>query len=363
MKKILQCVLFSGLVFFSMTVMADKDVGHYLKQASMYYNQEEYQKAEPAFRKLLKMNVSLHEDFYYFYGKTLFHNGQYKLAADNLDNYMRSVDDTGKYYADAQQLLNRTHKQLARKASQQAGKKKSQRAFPSGSKIVPEMIRISADSFIMGSKHGSPDQKPPHKMTISKDFAIGKYEVTFDQYDAFAKALKRKKPDDHGWGRGNRPVINVSISDAREYALWLSRKTRRKFRLPTETEWEYVARTGLKGQLGFTDLVGLNDANCDGCRYFWQSARTVPVGSYEANKYGIHDLFGNVWEWTCSLYTRRYNGQEQYCADKNDLQGKTLSVRGGGWNSSNQLLRSYIRYNNFPSYRSNELGFRLVEEL
>jgi formylglycine-generating enzyme required for sulfatase activity len=215
----------------------------------------------------------------------------------------------------------------------------------------------------MGSLHGSSDQMPPHKIKIHKSFAITAYEITFSQYDAFVKDMSYRKPNDYGWGRGELPVINVSLHDAIVYASWLSKKTKRRFRLPTETEWEYVARTGFKDKLGFKDIMGLGDANCDGCRYFWQRERTVEVGSFEANKYGVYDLFGNVWEWTCSIYTQRYDGQESYCADEKILEGKTMAVRGGSWDSFNQLLRAYVRFNNFPTYRGNKQGFRLIEEI
>ena len=367
MKKTIVYILLS--LFISLITSASfakdtaKDANYYLKKASTAYNQEDYPNAEKYFRQLLKMKVSLHGDFYYFYGKTLYYNGKYKKAAHNLSSFTETVNNNSKYYSDAKQLLVRSEKKLAKQKPKKTSKKAEKKKNPSKYPDIPEMIEIPTGSFVMGSNHGSPDQKPPHRIKMKKKFAIGKYEVNFSQYDAFAKATKQKKPDDLGWGRGSRPVINVSLQNAKDYAIWLSKKTKRIFRLPTEMEWEYVARTGFKSKLGFNDLIGLGDANCDGCRYFWESAKTVDVGSFEANKYGIHDLFGNVWEWTCSTYTKRYNGEEKYCADKNDLVGKTIAVRGGGWNSFSATLRSYVRYNNFPTYRGKDLGFRLVEEL
>lgn len=343
-----------------------KDANYYLKKASKAYNQENYPEAEKAFRQVLKMKVPLHKDFYFFYGKTLYFNGQYEKAADNLNVFTETVGKKSKYYSEGNRLLTRSKKKLAKlKPKKKEPKPKTSSKKKSSAKLsyIPEMVEIPLGSFIMGSNHGSSDQKPPHKIKMKKRFAIGKYEVTFYQYDAFVKATKGKKPDDLGWGRGNRPVINVTLQNAKDYAAWLSKKTRRTFRLPTEVEWEYVTRTGFKSKLGFNDLIGLGDANCDGCRYFWEGAKTVEVGSFDPNKYGLHDLFGNVWEWTCSVYTKRYNGLEKTCIDKNDLDGKTVAVRGGGWNSFSETLRSYVRFNNFPTYRGKDLGFRLVEEL
>lgn len=337
---------------------ATKDAAFYLKQASESYNQKDYIRAERFFRELLKMDVALHGDFYYFYGKTLYHNGKYNKSVDNFNTFFDTIGSKSNYAVDAERFLKRAEKKRLKQLSKKKKKKKILN-LPN----VPEMVKIPAGSFVMGSNHGSPDQKPPHKISIKNDFAMAKYEVTFAQYDAFVQALKKNQPDDSGWGRGNRPVINVSLKNAQDYARWLSKKTNRSFRLPTELEWEYVARTGHKSQLGFNDLLGLGDANCDDCRYFWESDKTMAVGNFAANKYGVHDLFGNVWEWTCSVYTKRYNGAEKYCADEQDLLGQTVAVRGGGWNSYSAMLRSYVRFNNFPSYRSNELGFRLVEEL
>lgn len=366
MLKIIKSILLAGSFFLlAASASAAKDANDYLKKASQSYNQEDYREAEKAFRQLLKMKVSLHGDFYYFYGKTLYHNGKYKKAAQNLSTFTTTVGNKSKYYSDARRVLMRTEKKLAELKLAERGTAKPDKKKQVGKHSrIPEMVKIPAGSFIMGAIHGLADQKPPHKMTLKNDFAMGKYEVTFAQYDAFAKAAKKKRPDDLGWGRGNRPVINVSLQNAKDYAVWLSKKNNRTFRLPTESEWEYVARTGFKRQFGFNDLTGLGDANCDGCRYFWESAKTIEVGSFESNKYGIHDLFGNVWEWTCSMYTPGgYNGAEKFCVDKNDLDGKTIAVRGGGWNTFSETLRSYIRYNNFPTYAGSELGFRLVEEL
>ena len=381
MIKIIKCILLNSFlllpIFLSLSLFHEaeakensKDANYYLKKASNAYNQENYPQAEKAFRQVLKMKVPLHKDFYFFYGKTLYFNGKYEKSGDNLSAFTETVGKKSKYYSEANRLLMRSKKKLAKlnlkktdPVRKDKSKKENKTTKSTKQHNTPEMVKIPLGSFIMGSNHGSPDQKPPHRIKMKKHFAIGKYEITFSQYDAFARATKRKKPDDEGWGRGNRPVINVSLQNAKDYAKWLSKKTRRNFRLPTEVEWEYVTRTGFKSQLGFNDLIGLGDANCDGCRYFWESAKTVEVGSFDSNKYGLHDLFGNVWEWTCSVYTKRYKGLEKTCINTNDLDGKTIAVRGGGWNSFRETLRSYVRYNNFSTYKGKDLGFRLVEEL
>ena len=123
----------------------------------------------------------------------------------------------------------------------------------------PEMVWIPKGSFQMGSNDWD-RTKPVHEVLITQNFAMGKFEVTFEEYDKFAKATGREKPDDEGWGRENRPVINVSWNDATAYAKWLSDETGENYRLPTEAEWEYAARAGTKSKYWWGDDVGSNNA-------------------------------------------------------------------------------------------------------
>jgi formylglycine-generating enzyme required for sulfatase activity len=171
----------------------------------------------------------------------------------------------------------------------------------------PEMVWIPAGSFRMGDLQGggSSDEKPIHRVSVSR-FAIGKYEVTFAEYDKFAQATGRKKPYDEGWGRGNRPVINVSWYDATAYAEWLSKQTGQQYRLPTEAEWEYAARAGTTTKYWWGNTASHEYANY-GAESWGPLAKgkdrweyTAPVGSFAANPFGIYDTVGNVWEWTCS---------------------------------------------------------------
>jgi hypothetical protein len=126
----------------------------------------------------------------------------------------------------------------------------------------PEMVWIPAGDFQMGGSYSS--EKPVHQVSVSA-FAMGRYEVTFEEYDRFAEATGREKPGDEGWGRGNRPVINVSWNDATAYMEWLSTQTGKKYRLPTEAEWEYAARAGTDTKYWWGNEVGSNQAACDGC--------------------------------------------------------------------------------------------------
>ena len=165
----------------------------------------------------------------------------------------------------------------------------------------PEMVVIPPGSFMMGSRldeegnHKS--EFPQHEVAIEYCFAMGRYPVTFAEYGLFAKATGRDLPDDEKWGRDNRPVINVSWEDAIAYCEWLSEQTGRGYRLPSEAEWEYAARGGTATRYWWGDEVGKNRANLRDSGSQWSGEQTSPVGSFDANPFGLHDVHGNVWEW------------------------------------------------------------------
>ena len=146
---------------------------------------------------------------------------------------------------------------------------------------------IPAGSFRMGDIQGdgSNSPLPVHKVNINYQFAMGKYEVTFAEYDKFAEATGGEKSDDEGWGRGNRPVINVSWNDAVTYTEWLSKQTGNKYRLPSESEWEYATRAGTETKYWWGNDIDENKANCDGGSQ-WDNI--APVGSFSANPFGLY---------------------------------------------------------------------------
>ena len=161
----------------------------------------------------------------------------------------------------------------------------------------PEMVVIPAGTFRMGCEAGREcvsREQPVHAVTIGRPFALSKYEVTFEEYDRFTYP---NRVNDRGWGRGRRPVINVSWNDAQEYVAWLSSEAGAQYRLPSEAEWEYAARAGTATAYSWGSQVGSNRANCDGCGSRWDNEMTAPVGSFGANAWGLHDMHGNVWEW------------------------------------------------------------------
>ena len=228
----------------------------------------------------------------------------------------------------------------------------------------PEMVVIPAGSFMMGSpesEEGRIDNEGPvHPVEIGEPFAVGAYEVTFEEWDACVAAggCGGYRPDDAGWGRGRRPVIDVSWEDAQEYVEWLSRKTGVEYRLLSEAEWEYAARGGSRTRYSFGDAITESDAN-----YGRNIGKTQPVGSYRANGYGLYDMHGNVWEWVQDCWNDNYGGAptDGKAWKSGDCGGRVL--RGGSWVNLPGLLRSAIRYWYVTGFRISYLGFRVARTL
>lgn len=225
----------------------------------------------------------------------------------------------------------------------------------------PEMTVIPAGSFRMGCVSGNACKETEHpvrSVTIAMPFSMSKHEVTFDDFDRFVKATGRRRPDDAGWGRARRPVINVSWRDASDYVSWLSTETGRPYRLPTEAEWEYAARAGADTAYAWGDEVANIDANCNGCAQ--GSDRTVPAGSFRANAWGLYDMHGNVWEWVEDCWNESYVGApvDGSAWAQGDCDRRAL--RGGSWFNTSAFARSAARLNGNTTAGGNIAGFRVV---
>ena len=233
-------------------------------------------------------------------------------------------------------------------------------------RACPEMVVIPAGSFTMGSNDGAKDERPPHKVTIAKPFAVGKFEVTFAEWEACISGggcTANRTPSDEGWGKERRPVINVSWTDAQQYVAWLSKKTGKTYRLLTESEWEYAARAGTTTQYAWGDGIGKGNANCVGCGSQWDKKQTAPVGSFKPNAFGLYDMHGNAREWVEDSYHPTYEGAP---ADGSAWTTGGMSsrvLRGGSWSIYPENLRSASRYINRPVIRLSSIGFRLARTL
>lgn len=222
-----------------------------------------------------------------------------------------------------------------------------------------EWIDIQAGSFMMGmpdSLYGISDSLIQHEVELNA-FKISKYEITFEQYDIFCEATARAKPDDNGWGRGKRPVINVSWEDAHAFADWMG------CRLPTEAEWEYACRAGTTTLFNTGDTINTTQANfiCDFPSNGKLSDRTKIVGSYVANAWGLFDMHGNVWEWCSDWYGPYLKGKD--INPRGPYEGKYKVLRGGSWSCSASQCRSGMHERCNPLAGSNEVGFRLVMDV
>ena len=235
------------------------------------------------------------------------------------------------------------------------------------SQFDSEMVAIPGGTFRMGdlSGNGKSGERPVRSVTISS-FNIGKYEVTFDQWDACVAdgGCGGYRSYDRGWGLGKRPVIHISWDDVQSFIDWLNYRTGGNYRLPTEAEWEYAARAGSTTEYSWGDDIGSNRANCNGCGDIFAGAKkTAPVGSYSANAWGLHDMHGNVAEWIQDCWKHNYKNMSS--DGRAWLFGtcRNRIIRGGSWASKPKYLRSAARYREKPSDRGySDLGFRLAQD-
>ncbi len=215
----------------------------------------------------------------------------------------------------------------------------------------PGMVYVKGGWFEMGSNSGESDEKPVHRVWVD-DFYIGMYEVTFSEYDKFCETTGRSKPSDYGWGRGNRPVINISWHDAKAYCEWVGG------RLPTEAEWEYAAKGGEKSR-GYK-YSGSDDIGSVAWYTGNSGRKTHPVGRKNPNELGIYDMTGNVWEWCSDWYGRYYYLKSPKRNPKGALHGTARIRRGGCWGDKPQSCLLTYRPDRYPAAINVDQGFRLV---
>ena len=245
----------------------------------------------------------------------------------------------------------------------------------------PELALIPTGSFNMGEQNKdfieatAEDKKnqfgvPGKPTKISRPFSLGKTEITYEQFDYYIwrqqrNNVKDKKNQNSEYpisakgGRGNHPVVNVDWHQANSYASWLGEQIGQSCRLPTEAEWEYAAQAGKNTAYPWGDNIGDNNANCNNCGSQWDGDQAAPVGNFKANAYGLYDMSGNVWEWTCSNWREQFDGSEQQCSDgTTDFQFVVL--RGGAWDHQADYLRVSSRNYAEPAIRTDIIGFRVL---
>jgi formylglycine-generating enzyme required for sulfatase activity len=234
----------------------------------------------------------------------------------------------------------------------------------------PEMIVVPAGRFMMGSPEGQGRdyERPQHEVTIAQPFAIAKFELTFDEWDACA-AQGSCAPDVGviGLMRGRQlPTINKGWDDAQTYVKWLSRITGKPYRLLSEAEYEYAARAGTQTPYPWGHDVNVNGkpmANCNGCGSVWDGKQMAPVGSFPANAFGLYDMVGNAWEWTEDCWNESYRGAPADGSAWTDGDCSRRVARGGGWLATSDSLRSAHRTGSPTVLRVHDLSFRVARTL
>jgi formylglycine-generating enzyme required for sulfatase activity len=237
----------------------------------------------------------------------------------------------------------------------------------------PEMVVVSPGSFMMGTESPreewghAPSEYPKHSVTIARQFAVGRFAVTFEEWDACVAdgGCDGYRPDDQGWGRGRQPVIDVSWEQAQTYLGWLSRKTGRTYRLLTEAEREFVARAGTQYPFWWGASINTDQANYNGTQTYGGAIgefrrRTVPVDSFAPSPWGLYQMNGNVWEWVEDCFHDSYRGAPSDGSAWISGNCNWRVLRGGSWSDLPQNIRSATRSWN---QRGEVVGFRVARTL
>ncbi len=219
----------------------------------------------------------------------------------------------------------------------------------------PVMVPLTPAPFLMGYDHGKSAERPARMVTLARPFAIARTEATYDQWNAcVADGACTPPRHDRGWGGGKRPVIYIDFRQVEDYLAWLSAKTGRAYRLPSEEEWEFAAHGGLNGPER-PRLDGMDRANCNDCVEAW-AHKTFPVASLEPNGYGLYDMLGNVMEWTSSCWVEDYQSdREADCTRR--------VRRGGSWYFNRYVSTPTYRYGALTDRVSYDVGFRVAVDL
>ena len=314
-----------------------------------------WEDAVQGFEKAMKLGVSLPGDFHFLYGKALYKTGSYEYALSSLTIYLTLVGRDGEYYEDAITLVvdaeNKQKEETLRTSESKQQKVEAASVTEDG------MVYVKGGCFDMGDIFGTgdSDEKPVHTVCVG-DFYMGKTEVTQKQWEDVTGSNPAK------FQCADCPVERVSWNNVQDFIKKLNEKTGRNYRLPTEAEWEYAARSGgLKEQ-----WAGTNDEEKIG-EYTWYgytaNGRTHAVAGKTPNAIGLYDMMGNVWEWCSDRYDKEYYETSPSKDPQGPSDGKTRVLRGGGWRSKGRVLRTTDRNNMPPTIKKfSDMGFRLARD-
>ena len=312
-----------------------------------------WEDAVQSFEKAMKLGVSLPGDFHFLYGKALFKTGSYEYSLSSLTIYLTLVGRDGEYYEEAITLVvdaGNKQKEETRRTSESKHQK-----IEAASETEDGMVFVKGGCFDMGDifDTGTSDEKPVHTVCIG-DFYLGKTEVTQKQWED----VVGKNPSK--FQCGDCPVEKVSWNNVQDFIKKLNEKTGMNYRLPTEAEWEYAARSG-----GWKEQwAGTNDEEKIG-EYTWYGFTaegvTHAVGGKTPNGIGLYDMMGNVWEWCSDWYDKKYYEYSPSKDPQGPSEGSNRVIRGGGWRSRDKGLRTTDRNDFIPtSKKFTDIGFRLA---
>ena len=227
----------------------------------------------------------------------------------------------------------------------------------------PVMIKLPGRaSFTMGSNSGDPSEKPAHQVSIGAAFAIGKYEVTVEQWNACADADACPRISADAASK-NGPARDLSWDMAQQYVNWLSKLSGKSYRLPSEAEWEYAARGGTSTRYWWGEQMRTGNANCKDCGQPWRQDGPANVGSFGANPYGLYDMNGSVWEWVADCWHTSYKGAPADGQIWDEANCRVRVIRGGSWREGADYMMSSTRFKYDASVRYSQNGFRVAREL
>jgi formylglycine-generating enzyme required for sulfatase activity len=252
----------------------------------------------------------------------------------------------------------------AKKPATSPPEKSSGASTASGNEVkdcptCPVLIPLQPGTFTMGSNADDPSEKPAHRVTIAEPFAIGKYEITVEQWDACVEANVCQRVTTETRGK-TTPVRDVSWDDALHYVKWLSQTTGKSYRLPIEVEWEYAARGGTSTRYWWGEQMRPGKADCKDCGPPWNAEGPAPVGSFAANPFGIYDVNGSVWEWVSDCWHNNYKNAPTNSRTWDEPNCRVRVIRGGSWREGGSYMLSSTRFKYDASVRHSQNGFRVV---
>jgi formylglycine-generating enzyme required for sulfatase activity len=227
----------------------------------------------------------------------------------------------------------------------------------------PLMVALYPKPFTMGSNSSDPSERPAHEVTLQTPFAIGKFELTVDQWKQCVKANVCPSIPSSASAAGNLPMRDVSWDEAQLYLKWLSTFSGKPYRLPTEAEWEYAARGGTTTKYWWGDKMKGGNSSCKGCGLPWQESSPPPVGSFVANPFGLYDMEGSVWEWVADCWHPSYKGAPSDGSAWAEPSCQARVIRGGSWREDSSYMLSTTRFKYDASVRQSQNGFRVARTL